>query len=171
MSKGLPRSLSRGKGIKVPTKKLRLSLNLDLEFTGSTGVAVFDTAIIGGLEEGNVCILGAVANLTFRGPTSANLTNDFQGDFSLGTEATANVTLNGAKVNIIPSTAIAAATAELSENNRGVLAAPVTIDNTAGTLMINLNVTLDADEVTNAQAVMINVTGTVDILYSVLGDD
>lgn len=169
--KGLPRSLSRGRGIDVPAKKLRLKLNVPLTFTGATGAAVFDTEAISGMEEGNVCIIGAVANLTFRGPTSDDLTNDFQGDFSLGTVATANTTLTGAKVNIIPSTAIAAATAEVSANNRGVLAAPVTLDNTDADLDIHLNVTLDADEVTNLEEVVITVTGTVDILYTVLGDD
>lgn len=171
MGKGLPRSLSRAKGIVTPTKKLRISLNEAMTFTGSTGVAVFATAVIGDFEEGNVCILGAVSNLTFTGPTSANLADDFQGDYGIGSTATADATIGGTDANIIPSTAIPAATAEVSANVRAALAAPVTLDNTDGSLEVNLNVALDADEVTDGEEVVVTVTGTVDIVYAILGDD
>jgi len=171
MTKGLPRSLSRGKGITAPTKKMRLSLSEAMTFTGDSGNAIFQTAVIGDFEQGNICVIGAVANLTFTGPTSANLADDFQGDFSLGSTPTADTTLGGTDVDIVPSTAIAAATSEVSAGNRGVLAAPATLDNTDGSLELKLNVLLDADEVTDAEDVVVTVTGTVDIVYAVLGDD
>jgi len=151
--------------------KESLQIDVDLSFTGADGVVVFATAPIAFLEEGNVLLLGAVANLTFSGPTSANLKDDFQGDYSLGSTATADITLAGTDVDVIGSTAIPAATAEVSANVRGVNAAQAVINNTAAAGEINLNVLLDADEVTDGEDVVIAVTGTVDIAYIVLGDD
>lgn len=170
MSKGLPRSLSRGDQSRQEIVKISISVNEAMTFTGSTGVAVDQTAPIGALPEGNICLLGAVANLTFTGPTSADLANDFQGDYGLGSTPADDNTITGADVDLVASTAIAAATAEVSANNRGTGAASI-IDNTDGTGEINLNVLLDADEVTNAQSVVITVTGTVDLAFTVLGDD
>ena len=171
MTKGLPRSLSRGPRAQRMVVKESLQIDVDLSFTGATGVVVFATVPISFLEEGNVLLLGAVANLTFSGPTSANLTDDFQGDYSLGSTATDDITLDGTDVDVIGSTAIPAATAEVSANVRGVNAAQAVINNTAAAGVINLNVLLDADEVTDAQTVILTVTGTVDIAYIVLGDD
>ncbi len=175
MTKGLPRSLKHASAFNAqdaPTKRIRLDVNEVMAFTGSTGIAVFQTADIGGLPEGNFQLIGAVANLTFTGPTSADLADDFQGDFSIGTEATIDNDLGDTdEANIIASTAIAAATAEVSASNRSANATSVIVDNTAADKELNLNILIDADEITNAVAVNITVTGTVDITYSMLGDD
>lgn len=171
MTKGLPRSLSRAKPQAAAVMKERLSLSVPLTFTGSTGAAVFATTVLSGLPEGNILLLGAVANLTFTGPTSDNLTNDFQGDYGIGTTPASDATISGTDVDIIGSTAIPAATLELIANVRGANATQAIIDNTEGTAEINLNVLLDADEVTDEESVIIIVSGTVDILYSILGDD
>ena len=171
MTKGLPRSLSRGKPIDQAIRKLRIGVNETMTFTGATGFAVFATAPIAGLPEGNVLLLGAVANLTFTGPTSANLTDNFQGDYGVGTTPASDATISGADVDIIGATAIPAATAEVSANVRATNSTTAIIDNTAGTGEVNLNVLLDANEVTNAQDVDIVVSGTIDIAYSILGDD
>ena len=171
MTKGLPRSLSRGPRAQRMVVKESLQIDVDLSFTGDDGVVVFATAPIAFLEEGNVLLLGAVANLTFSGPTSANLKDDFQGDFGLGTTGADDATITGTDIDIVDSTAIAAASSEVSTNNRGSNATTVVIDNTDGSGSINLNVLLDADEVTDAETVILTVTGTVDIAYIVLGDD
>jgi hypothetical protein len=52
-----------------------------------------------------------------------------------------------------------------------VNAAQAIIDNTDGSAEVNLNVLLDADEVSDGEDVVVTVTGSVDIVYSVLGDD
>jgi hypothetical protein len=171
MTKGLQRSLSRGPKATKDVNVIRLTVNKALTFTGSTGVAVFATAPIELLPEGNLLFLGAVANLTFTGPTSANLANDFQGDYSLGTSPTADTTLNGTEVNLIASTAIPAATSEVSANVRATNATQAVLDNTDGSMEVNLNVLLDADEVTDGEDVVVTVTGTVDVAFIVLGDD
>lgn len=171
MSKGLARSLSRGNALEQNVTKIRLSLNEAMTFTGSTGVVVGQTAVIAGLPEANILILGAVANLTFTGPTSANLADDFQGDFALGSTPIDDATIGGADADIIASTAIAAATAEVSAANRATTAAQSIIDNTDGSGELNLNVLLDADEVTDGEDVVVTVTGTVDVAFITLGDD
>ena len=170
MGKGFPRSLKRGPETRQELIKKRIVISAEMEFTGVTDTAVFATAVLSDFVEGNVFLLGAVANLTFTGPTSANLTNDYQGDVSIGAAPTADVTLNGAEVNIIPSTAIPAATAEVS-SVRSTNATPVVLDNTDGSLEININVSLDANEVTNAEAVTITVTGDLWVVYTMMGDD
>ena len=68
MGKGLPRSLSRGPEAKQEIVKKRIVINEAIEFTGSTGVAIFGTAVVGDYVEGNVAHIAAVANLTFTGP-------------------------------------------------------------------------------------------------------
>jgi hypothetical protein len=169
--KGLQRSLSRGPKATKDVNVARLVVDQSLSFTGVTDTALFATKVLAALPEGNILLLGAVANLTFTGPTSANLTNDFEGDVSLGTAPTADNDLADAnEANIIASTAIPAATAEVA-TVRATNATQAIIDNTDGSGEINLNVLLDANEVTNAQTVAIRVTGTVDIAYIVLGDD
>lgn len=170
--KGLQRSLSRGPKATKDVNVARLVVDESLSFTGATGAAVFATAPLAGLPEGNILLLGSVANLTFTGPGSANLTDDFQGDYALGTVPTADNDLaDSGEADLIASTAIPAATTEVSANVRATNATQAIIDNTAGDKEINLNVLLDADEVTNAQTVAVAVTGTVDIAYIVLGDD
>src|SRR6056297_434358 len=173
MGKGYPRGLSRSNALAgaLALKKLRINRDEALTFTGSTGAAVFQTAVIGDFPEGNVQLLGAVSNLTFTGPTSDNLTDDFQGDYGIGTTPADDATITNADVDIIGSTAIPAATSEESADVRATNATPAIFDNTDGSLEINLNVLLDADEVTDGEDVDVTVTGTVDIIYAVLGDD
>lgn len=172
MGKGLPRSIARSDLadlMKVQRKTILISAALS--FTGVTDTAVFATTELSeGLPEGNILLLGAVANVTLTGPTSDDLADDFQGDLSVGTAATADTTLNGLEVNVIASTAIAAATAEV-EVTRATNATTAFIDNTAAATGLHLNVVLDANEVTNAEVVEIAATGEVEIFYAVLGDD
>lgn len=169
--KGLQRSLSRGPKTTKDVNVARLVVDKSLSFTGVTDTAIFATTVLDSLPEGNILLLGAVSNLTFTGPTSANLTNDFEGDMSIGTVPTADNDLaDGGEANIIASTPIPAATAEVA-TLRVANATQAIIDNTDGSGEVNLNMLLDANEVTNAQTVAIRVTGTVDIAYIVLGDD
>ncbi len=171
MTKGLPRSLSRGTAMAQTTRKLRIAVNEAMSFTGVNATAIDQTAVLAGLPEGNILLLGAVSNLTFTGPTAATLADDFQGDYGIGSTPADDNTISGADVDIIGSTAIPAATSEVSADVRATNATPVIIDNTAGTGEVNLNVLLDADEVDDTEVVVITVTGTIDIVYSVLGDD
>lgn len=171
MSKGLPRSLSRGNAQVQAVRKLSVAVDEVLTFTGATGVAVFATTVLQGLPEGNILLLGGVANITLTGPGSADLADDFQGDYSVGTTPANDATLVGSDIDLIGVTTIVPAAAELAANNRGTNSTSAILNNTAGQQEVNLNILLDADEITNLVSVDIAVTGTVDILYSMLGDD
>lgn len=169
--KGLPRSLARANALTTPVKKITLAISEVMTFTGATGVVSMATAPISDFPEGNILLLGAVSNLTFTGPTSDNLTNDYQGDYGIGTTPASDATISAGDVDIIGATAIPAATGEVSANVRATNATAAILDNTDGSLEINLNVLLDANEVTDGESVDVTVTGTVDILYAALGDD
>lgn len=174
--KGLPRSLSRGSAQQQEVIKQSISIDASLSFTGVTDTVVRQQAVIGDFPQGNILLLGAVAYLSLTGPTSANLTNDFEGDFSIGTDPNADTDLtDAAEINIIPSTAIGPASNEATAVTRGAGATGaltgVIFDNTDGSLEINLNVLLDANEVTNAQTVAIRAQGVLHLAYIVLGDD
>ena len=171
MTKGLPRSLSRANPQAAATQKIRLQVNEAMSFTGIASGAIMATANLSGLPEGNILLLGIVSNLTFTGPTSANLADDFQGDYGIGTTPADDATISAADVDLIGSTAIPAATAEVSASVRATNATQAIIDNTAATAEMNLNVLLDTTEVADGEVVIITVTGTVDFVYSVLGDD
>lgn len=156
----------------APAYNMTIPVNVVLTPTGSTGVAVFETAVVGDFPEGNILLLGAVARLGFAGPGgSADLSDTWAGDYSLGSAPTADATLSGTEVDIIPSTAIGPATAEVIAPVRATNATQVVLDNTDGSLEINLNVLFDADVVTNAETVNVTVTGFLHLAYIVLGDD
>jgi hypothetical protein len=169
--KGLPRSIARGNKARKDVHTARINVEKSISFTGSTGVARWGSAQLDGLPEGNILLLGAVSNLTFTGPGSTNLKDDWEGDYAVGTTATADATLSTTEANLIASTAIPASTSEKSANVRATNATQAIIDNTDGTAGIVLNMAVDADEVTNETTVAIAVTGTVDVAYIVLGDD
>lgn len=173
MAKGLPRSMSRGAPQRQEIIKQTLVAR-DLTVTvGATADAVgFGTAVLAGLPEGNILLLGAVGYFRFAGSgADANLTADWEGDFSIGTTGTTDVTLDGTDVNILPSTAIAAAEDEVSARTRSANATQAILDNTDGSLELNLNVLIDAADIGDDEEVELTVTGELYIAYIMLGDD
>jgi hypothetical protein len=115
MAKGLPRSMARGNPQRQEViKQTFLIRNKTVTVSAASTAVGFGTAVIGDFPAGNILLLGAVGYLQFSGSGSdANLTADWEGDFAVGSAPTADVTLSGAEVDILPSTALAAATAEV----------------------------------------------------------
>ena len=174
MGKGLPRSMSRGAAQRQEIIKQVFSVeDLAISVTGGASTAAgFGTVVIGDLPEGNILLLGAVAYFQFSGSGSdANIAADWEGDYSVGSTATADATLSGTDVDIIGSTALAAATAEVSPRTRGTGATQVILDNTDGSLELNLNLITDDNDVTDSTTVSMTVDGELHIAYIVLGDD
>lgn len=172
--KGLKRSLQRGGTLTKQNVTRHKILVKDLELTVSaTGAAVgFGTAVAGDIPEGNVLLLGVAGYLKFDGSGSdANLVDDFEGDFSVGTTGTDDVTLDGTDVDILPSTALPAATAEVGVRTRAVNAAQAILDNTDGAMEININALIDAADITDDESVVLIVNGEIELCYIVLGDD
>lgn len=163
--KGLPRSLAHaniGVSKNIPVR------NLAIRTTGATGVG-FGTAVIRDLPEGNLLLLGAVAYLQFTKLDAGTLAT-FDGDFAIGSTATADATLDGTDVNIIPSTPLGAATGGVSPMVRGAQPAQTILDNTDGSLELNLNLLID-DASVSADDQDFTVSGVVTLALIVLGDD
>lgn len=173
MAKGYPRGLARGRpNTQEIIRQVVPVRDMQVTVAGLTGVG-FGTAVIGDVPEGNLLFLGAVSYLQFTGPGSANLQDNFDGDYAIGTAPTADATLAGAEVDIIASTALGAATAEVSPRARGTHAVAITgtvLDNTDNSLELNLNLLID-DASIDANGIVMRANGEVILTYIVLGDD
>ena len=176
MGKGFPRSMSRG----VPQRQEIIRQTVVMEavpfsVTSVTTAVGFGTVVVGDLPDGNILFLGAVGYVSIAGPgASANLVDTWNGDFSFGTAPTADVTLSGAEIDLIPSTPTIVAVAEVSPSTRATHSAAVTgtvYDNTDGSLEINLNVLIDAADIGDGATVAMTATGVLHLSYIVLGDD
>ena len=170
MGKGLPRSLSRGAPQRQEMiKQTFLVRDATLTVDGATGVG-FGSVVIGDFPQGNILFLGAVSYMQFTGPTSASLGDTWNGDYGVGSTPAGDATITGADVDIIPSTAVGPAVAEASPRTRGANATQVMLDNTDGSLEINLNLLIDDADI-SADGIDITVNGEIQLLYSVLLDD
>lgn len=170
MTKGLPRSLKAGAKAAAPI--VRQVIDIDggsLTVDGATGVG-FGTLVASGLPEGNILFLGCVANLQFSGPTDANLGDTWQGDYGIGTTPASDGTITAGDVDMVDSTAIAAATAEVSPITRGQGVTQAIHDNTANTLEVNVNLLIDDADI-SADGIVMTVDGQIYLSYVVLGDD
>ena len=172
MGKGLPRSMSRGAPQRQEIVRQVVKINHAVAVT-ATGAAVgFGASVIGDLPEGNILFLGAVGYLQLSGSGSdANLDATWDGDFSVGTAPTVDVILSGADADIIASTALGAATAEVSPRVRAVNATQAMFDNTDGSLELNLSVLIDAANIVDGATVNLTARGTLQLAYVVMLDD
>ena len=171
--KGLKRSLTRGnKQINPIVKDTIVVKNKTLQVDGATGVG-FGSLVIGDFPAGNIMLLGAVSYFNFL-TSAAGVTATFDGDYGIGTTPASDASITGADVDIIPSSALGAATATQSPTVRGVDAtgakAGVIFDNTDGSLELNLNLLID-DATISADDVNFTVNGYLVISYIILGDD
>lgn len=173
MTKGLLRSLARANPLHASIVKKRIPFSAaSIVVAGASGVG-FGSVVIGDLPAGNILLLGATAYATFTGPGSASLSDTWEGDFGVGTTPAGDGTISGADIDIIGSTAIAAATAEVSPRTRGVGVTATNaaiLDNTDGSLELNLSLLVDDADI-SADDIAIAATGELNIAYIVLGDD
>ena len=173
MTKGLPKSLSRGPALKKPIINQTIRVNTTVNVVAAAAGVGFGSVVLAAFPEGNVLYLGAVARLRFSalGANAANVIAAFNGDYGVGTAVDADGALAGAEVNMVTSTALGPAVARVTPFARGTGAVQAVLDNTAKTLNINLNVLVDAADITDATTVTLTVEGTLDIAYLMLGDD
>lgn len=175
MGKGLPRS--HAASLIGQVNVLQIPLNGKggvgaFEIAGAAGVG-FGSMQISGFPEGFVHFMGASCSLQFAGSgADAGLVDTWAGDFSVGTTPAGDGTLTAGDVDILPSTALAAATAEVSPLTEALsidAANAHNFDNTDGSLEVNLNLLID-DANISADDVPITVTGFVSIAYCMLGN-
>lgn len=172
--KGLPRSTGRSNLQTTPfVRKLRYDLtNKAIAVTGGAATAAgFGSVQLGGLPEGNLFIFASLTYLRFSS-SDADVIAAWDGDFSLGSTATADATLSGTDANILASTSIGAATAKLSPQLRvsGSLT-PFYLDNTAKDLALYLNMITDDNSVTDSLVGDFLINGFIELAVAVLGDD
>ena len=167
--KGLVRSLSRGSQSRQVVHKVSYPLKaLAISVAGTSGVG-WGTVVLGDLPEGNILVLGAVSYLKVTS-ADADITAVFTGNYGVGSTATADATLTGTDVNVLPSTAISAATLGVSPLTRAVsTAAPAVLDNTDGSLELNLNLIIADAEISGTADCTLD--GVVYLSFVVLGDD
>lgn len=174
--KGLQRSLSRGPA------SLQEVFRVDMPFAGSldiTGVAATvdaGTFVLGGLPQGNLLFLGAVAYVSVDGGADTSIINNWNGDYAIGTVPNADVDLGDAgEADIIPSTALTAgASDKLASHVRGASTGTehgVIIDNTDGSLELNFNLLIDDNVITDTEVGTFAVEGVLHAAFIVLGDD
>lgn len=174
MGKGLPRSTRRAAPEQAALVRMRFPLpkaGLALLVDGATGVG-WGTAELGDLPQGNLYIAAAAGYIQIT-EASAGIIATFDGDFAVGSAPATSASLAGAVGNIIPSTALGAATASVSPVVRGVSsggAMGTILDNTDGSLELNFNLLID-DAAISADDSAVTATGYVDVLLAVLGDD
>lgn len=174
MTKGLARSLARGNALHQNAVKQTIVVKDLLLVVTSVSTAIgFGSAVAGDFPEGNILLLGAVGYLKFDGSGSdANLTATWEGDFAVGTAPTADADLgDAAEIDILPSTALAAATAEIGVRTRAAAPGNKMFDNTDNSLEINISALIDAADITDDESVTLTVNGEIYLSYVVLGDD
>ena len=175
MSKGLSRSLKRGGNRGAAVLRHTVILSGTADITGGVGVVDPGQIVIGGLPEGNILFLGAVANVVVDA-TDADVLIDWAGDYGIGTVPNADADLADAgDDDIIPSTALVADTGlKVTLATRGVSTTTehgLIIDNTAGALELNFNLLVDDNFITDAAVGTFTISGSLEIVYVVLGDD
>lgn len=174
MSKGLLRSLSRADAALAPMTKIREEISFALSLEESANR--FAAGQIGQFPvEGYTLIHGGVAHLRFDGSATylmdtsdPLLEGDWEGDFAIGTSRATSVSLNASMTNVFPSTAIPAASGGIA-NMVGRSATQSIVDATSIDTVLWFNLVVDSAGITDAST--IHVTGYVDLVVSVLGDN
>ncbi len=178
MAKGLPRSHdAANKSIAPIVKDTILVKNKTVTLTEDAGgQPAWATLQVGDFPEGNILFLGATSYFQFSGSGSdGDLVDTWEGNYGVGTAPATDDTdpIATDKEDIIKVVDIAAATAEVSPKTRSVSTdgeAGVLYDNTDGSLELNLNILVDAADITGDDSVL-TITGELYIAYIVLGND
>src|SRR5690606_380231 len=138
MAKGFPYSLGRAPKESPVVRKFVYPVRDVTVAVAATGDAVgFGSAVVGDFPEGNLLFLGGVAYLQFS-TASEEVEVNWSGSYGIGTTVDADGTLATTESNLATGT-ISAATAGLSPVTRGTSATAVVLDNTDGSLELNLN--------------------------------
>jgi hypothetical protein len=170
MSKGLPRSLSRGAVQHGDIIKKTIAVDKTIDVVAVSTAIGFGSAVLDGLPEGNILWLGGVANLQFTS-LDANIVDAWDGDFGIGSTPASDATITAADVNLQASAELLATLAVEPLTRYAGVVVPFLLDNTDGSLEINLNLLVDAADITDDTTGQVRVEGDYSFAYIVLGDD
>jgi len=177
MAKGLPRSLANSDQLNVREEVIDVTGTV-VPVTAAAGTGDqnkgLGTVVVGQLAAADLLFLGAKCEVAFAGPgDNDNLADVWEGDFAVGTAPDADGTLNGSEVDLVASTAIGPATAEVISSVRATNVTAALIDNRSGDLELNFNLTVDAaaaSGLADGTSADITLTGTVTVVYVPLGE-
>lgn len=162
--KGLARSL-RKDVIKIP-----FTTTMDLVGDGVSDS--FGGVVIGKLPEGNLLFLGAVAYATVDATGQANVTNNWAGDFTIGTIGYGE---SGEYDSIVDNTVLTAgASDKITPRTRGAVNANDQmriLDNTDGNLDLYFNMLVSNGYITPTETGTFTIDGVLYAAYVTLGDD
>jgi hypothetical protein len=170
MPKGLARSLARAnpaqtagvKRVTIPLTDTAITITSITTGKGAGGL------VASGLPEGNILVLGIGGNVTFTADGTV-IGAAADGDFGLGTTPLDDATITGTDVDLIASQAFVAGTAERVASAAALCG--TVLDNTDGSLEVNLNVLIDADDIADGSSVDLIANGVIELAIMVLGDD
>ena len=171
MVKGLQRSLSRAPRGQRDIVKERIDLAGDtITVAGASGIG-FGSVALGSFPEGFILLLGAqLTDLVLTGSGTGHA-DDYDGDFGIGTTAASDATISAADENIITEAALGAATANVSPNLDAGNATTAIIDNSADDQDLYLNLLIDDADISADDVVFTVTTGTLWLVYTMIGDD
>lgn len=159
-------ALEFGNGI---LRHTRLTLAA-LPQTITNGASEFTSTKIYDFPEGRILVLGVTASLapTTTSTLSTTITTGTTGSVALGTVAASNASLTSTMVNLLPATAYTSSTTinVAAAAVTAALAAAAQFDGTATPVDILLNNSI----ATNSADGTLVWNGTVDVLWSVVGD-
>jgi len=145
----------------VPTRQFVFSFT-DLEVTiGNTTGISFGSVQLGTLPQGQLRVDSVMVDVAFGLENVGNVTpvdGDDNGDFALGTVATAAGALTSTEANILASTAVAYDTDIAVEN-----VTPKTVDLQAAVPDLFLNITVDDADVGDGADDVVELTGSVTV--------
>jgi hypothetical protein len=181
MSHGNPHSHRRAQAraigaaqpsVNVPLIVQRIDLNGRTLSVAAAGAAVgFGTIALGPLPRGRLMFLARIFDFTITALDQVEVATAWDGDVSVGTAPTADVTLSGAEVNLLASTALGAATSWVSPVVAVDTLTAAIVSNNDGTGEINLNLLVDAANIQDASDSLFRLNGYVEFVYANLGAD
>lgn len=172
MVKGLYYSLKRSPKKEIITK-IQLQINNSVVVVSAVTDAIgFGSIVLGGLPEGYLKIVSSVLRLQLSGSGSdGNLIDTWSGDFSVGSTPASDATISLDDENIIASTAVGPAVAEVSPLQTIPFNADFVLDNTAANLELNLNVLIDAADIADSTSVTLTAVGLLEVTLITMLDD
>lgn len=153
-----------------PVNKTVLTItDLPITMTDEAGVVAYGSAQLLDFVAGAIAIQGALANLTVE-KDGAGINADFDGDFGVGTTAAGNNNaLATTEQNIIPTTATPqASSGATTAKGLSTATEQAVIDGTSSAADLFLNFLIDDGDQDGGGT--LNVSGTITLLWSDLGD-
>lgn len=152
-----------------PVHQTVLTLTSTPVTVGNTTGASFGGVKLYDFPAGRILIHGVTADLSFNWD-GTDIAAAGSGDVSLGTTITADATLDGTDVDLLPSTAMTDPFVAGVGAAAGALASSAQFDGTTTAKDANLNIIIDDADVADAASDVVLVTGTITLTWTNLGD-